>query len=144
METTNTPPKSFLIIGILSLLWNLIGVFAYLISAYMPVEVFEALPEIQKEFIINTPAWATAGFAIAVFGGVLGCIGLLVKKKWAITLFIISLLGILTNYTYSYFLSNGVEVAGGASGMVMPVLVTIIGVFLVYYSRKANANGWIS
>jgi len=144
METTNTPPKSFLIIGILSLLWNLIGVLFYLISAYMPDEVFQALPEIQQDFILSTPAWATAAFAIAVFGGTLGSIGLLIKKKWAVLLFVLSLLGILSNYIYSYAMSTGYEVAGGATGMIMPVLVTVIGIFLVYYSRKAKTNSSFS
>ncbi|NAS31824.1 hypothetical protein GTQ40_12625 [Flavobacteriaceae bacterium R38] len=143
METTNKPPKSFILIGILALLWNLIGVFFYLSSAYMPDEVFETFTQAQQDFMNNTPAWATAAFAIAVFAGTLGAIGLLLKKKWCITLFTLSLLAAIAQNVYGYILSNGYEV-NGPSGLIVPTLVILIGLFLISYSRKAKANGWVS
>ena len=143
METTNTPPKSFKIIAILAVLWNLIGVASYLMNAYMPDDVFEALPENQQEFMNNTPAWATAAFAIAVFAGFIASIGLLMKKKWCIPLFLLSFLAAIAQNINGFVLSNGMEVYG-PTGLILPILVIAICIYLIYYSRKANANGWLS
>ena len=144
METTNTRPKSFMVIAILALLWNIIGVLSYLGSVYMTEETFNELPQGQQDFLNNAPSWVTAAYAIAVFSGFIASIGLLMKKKWCVPLFIMSFLAILANDIYSYGMTNGYEAFGGAPGMVVPVLVFVFGLFLIFYSRKARAHGWIS
>lgn len=79
--TTTKPTKSFWLISILALIWNILGAIAYLIQAYMTDEMIVQLPEEQqKEFLYDHPAWYTALFGLAVFGGVLGCILLLFLK----------------------------------------------------------------
>ena len=90
-ETKSKSPKGFWIIGIVALLWNLMGVASYLQQAYMTDEALAALPAEQQALYENVPAWVTGAFALAVFGGLLGCILLLMKKKLAALLFIISL-----------------------------------------------------
>jgi hypothetical protein len=82
----------------------------------------------------NKPAWATAAFAFAVFAGLFGSIGLLMRKKWTTALFLISLIGILIHQVYIFFVS-GIMEGASASIMAMPILVTVIGVFLVLYSK---------
>jgi len=140
---TDKPKASFWIIGIIALIWNLMGVFAYIAQAYMTDEDLAALPENQRALYENVPAWVTAAFAISVFGGALGCILLLLKKKMATTVFVISFLAILAQMTYNFFMSKAVEVYG-PGGMVMPIMVIIIGYFLIYYSKRAANYGWIS
>lgn len=139
-ESQNKPPVSFWIIGILALIWNLIGVFAYLQYAYMTDEDVAALPVEQQPLYENIPAWVTGAFALAVFGGALGCILLLLKKKSASFIFLISFISILAQMTYNLFMSQTMEVYG-PQGAIVPVLTIIIGAFLVWYSRKMQAKG---
>lgn len=77
------PPISFWILSVLALIWNLFGVMAYLSSAFMTDEMKASMTEAELRLAENTPAWATAAFAIATWGGLLGCIALLFRKKWA-------------------------------------------------------------
>ena len=80
-QSTTKPPVWFWIISVVALLWNGMGVNAYLQQAYM-TEGFKAQYNAEQlEAIANTPAWVTAAFAIAVFAGFLGCVGLLLRKK---------------------------------------------------------------
>lgn len=95
------------------------------------------LPETEREMYENKPAWATAAFAVAVFAGLIGAIGLLMRKKWTTTLFVLSLIGILAHQVYIFFISGAMDVAS-ASLLVMPIMVTFIGVFLVWYSKKST------
>lgn len=136
MTTTQKPPKSFWIISIVALIWNLMGVSAYLMQAFMTDEAIKNLPETEQALHMDIPAWVTAAFAIAVFGGTLGCLGLLLRKKWARLVFLISLIGIIVQMIHNVFISNNMDVYGPGA-VIMPIMVLIIGVYLIMYSKSA-------
>lgn len=142
MNTNIKTPIWFWIISVIALLWNLMGVMAYLAQAYMTDELLKAMPEADQNFYNNIPAWVTAVFAIAVFSGTLGCIALLLKKKWAIILFIISLLTVLAQQFYNFFIQDFVELTG--QRVYMPICIVVFGVFLIWFSKYASNKGWIS
>lgn len=136
-------PTWFWIIAVLALIWNLLGVMAFFGQVMMTPETLAALPEDQRSIYESMPSWVNIAFALAVFGGTLGCIALLLKKSWAIPLFIISLVGIIAQMYHSFFISNSYEVFG-PGGLIMPVMVILIGIFLVWFSKKSTVNGWVS
>lgn len=141
--TSNKPTTAFWVIGIIALIWNIMGVMAYLGQAYMTDEMLAALPEAERALYENVPAWVTAAFAIAVFGGALACLLLLMRKKLAKLVFMISLIAVIVQMIYNFFMSKAAEVYG-PGGMIMPVMVIIISIFLVWYARKADEKGWLS
>lgn len=141
MSTTkNKPETSFWIIGIIALIWNLLGVMSYLQQAYMTADERSALPLEQQALYENTPAWVTAAFALAVFGGALGCILLLLRKKTATFVFVISFIGIVAQMVYNLLMSEAMEVYGPFA-IVMPIMVLIVGSFLIWYSKKMSVKG---
>ncbi|UWX53618.1 hypothetical protein NYZ99_10495 [Maribacter litopenaei] len=142
-ETKVKPPVWFWIVSILALLWNLAGAMAYIGQAYMSDEVLAAMSDAERNLYETQPAWVTAAFAIAVWGGTLACILLLIRKKWAKTLFIISLIGVLAQMTYNFFLSNTFEVYG-ASAMAMPIMIVVVSIALIWFSNKAIAKNWLT
>ena len=139
---TIKPTSAFWIISVLALLWNIMGVIAYLGQAYMTEEVLKMLPQGEQDYHNNVPAWVTGIFAIAVFAGAFGSIGLLMQKKWANILFIISLIAVITQFIYNFFIQTDVEITGVK--MIWPLVVLIIAILLVFLSRKATKEGWIS
>lgn len=135
----NKPPIWFWIVSVLALIWNGMGVMAYLARAFATEEMIAALPEEQQaEFLAEYPAWYTAAFALAVFCGVLGCIALLIRKKWAHPLFVISALGAIVQHIYLFM---NVEMDGSA--MAMPILVILVCLFLIWFAKKAISKSWI-
>ena len=142
METTNKPPVWFWIISILALLWNIMGVMAYISQAYMTKEALAALSEAEQNFYANIPAWVTAAFAIAVFAGAFGCLVLLLRKKWATHLLLLSLIAVLTQAVYNFFLQDFIALSG--ERIIMPIIVIIVAVFLVWFSKNSQSKGWIS
>ena len=133
------PPKRFWIVAGLGLIWNLMGVAAFVGQMTMDVS---ALPEAERAFYAGVPGWATTAFAIAVGAGVLGCIALLVRKRWALPLFIASLLGVLVQSGHSLLIGDGLDVFGPA-GLVLPVLTLSIAAALVALARHAIRRGWL-
>ncbi len=142
METTNKPPKWFWAISIIGLIWNIMGVAAYLGQAYMTDEALAALPEGDQNFYNNMPAWVTAVFAIAVFSGALGCIALLLRKKWASLVLLISLIAVIAQAIYNFFIQDFIELSG--ERIVMPIIIILTALFLVWFSRNAISKNWIS
>ncbi|MFN0729397.1 hypothetical protein [Polaribacter gochangensis] len=137
-ESTNKPNTAFWVIAIVALIWNLMGVMAYLTRAFITEEMIAALPpEAQAEFLIEYPAWYTAAFALAVFGGALGALFLLLKKKFATSFFLVSALGAITQYVYLFM---NVEM----KDLVMPIMIIVVCLFLVWYAKDAAKKGFIS
>ena len=140
--TQKKPPTWFWIISVIALLWNIMGVIAYLADAYMSVETLAELSQEQRMLYESRPAWVTGVFAIAVWGGLIGSIGLLVRKKWAYIMFIISLIAVLAQNVYQFFLSNTFDVLGSAA-MAFPILIIIISILLILFSNWAKKNEFI-
>jgi len=145
MNTTsrNKPSIGFWIASIVGLLWNLLGVNAYLQQAYK-VESYRAeFNEQQLAIMDNVPAWVTAAFAIAVFAGAFGCIALLLRKKISKLLLVLSLLGVIVQFSYELFMTNASDYYNSFA-WIMTIMIPIVSIFLIWVSKKAIAKGWIS
>ena len=129
---------SFWIIIVVTLIFNVIGVINYFVQ--MNADSLASFPELYRPIIEGRPAWATAAFAIAVFGGSLGSLLLLFRKSAAIYVLIASLLGVIVTMMHIF------GVAGLRSfeiwiGVLMQLVVTA---FLIWYSKLVERKGWIS
>jgi hypothetical protein len=122
--------------------WNLIGVMQYLAHVSTTPEQLAALPMAQRDLLMAMPAWVDGAFAVAVFAGTIGSILLLLKKAWALHLFLLSMLGVLVQNYYSFVMSDAIEVMGSAA-IVVPAVVFTIGVLLIWLSVSAKSKGWI-
>ena len=138
-ETVGGVHWSFWTIGAVALIWNVMGVINFFVQ--MNPDVVAAYRESERAIIEGRPAWATGAFAIAVFGGALGCVLLLLRKSAAYYLFIASLLAMIA--TMIHTLGVGIDFGlGEILGIIlMPLMVAA---FLIWYSKLAESKGWIS
>jgi hypothetical protein len=131
------PPIWFWIISVIALIWNIMGVNAYLQQAYN-TESYQAMYSAEQlEIAANMPAWVTAVFAVAVFSGALAAIGLLLRKGWAVKLWLLSLIAVIMQMGYT--LINGYE-----SDMIMTIMIIVFALVFVWFSRMSKTKGWIS
>lgn len=130
---------SFWAIGAVALIWNVMGTINFFVQ--MNPDMLAAYRESERAIIESRPAWATGAFAIAVFGGTLGCLLLLLRKSAAYYLFIVSLLGVTV--TMIHTLGVGIDFGlGEILGIILMPLV--VAAFLIWYSKLAESKGWIS
>lgn len=132
-----------MIIGIMALVWNIIGIITFTMNLLTSPEALEALPTEERALLESTPVWLHFIYGVAVFTGTLGSVFLLMKKSAAYQAFIVSLVTIIVQMSYWLFATKSMEVYG-PSGLIMPLLVTVIAIFLVWYSKQAATRGWIS
>ena len=145
MDTAAVAPRrwTFWVIAFIALLWNLIGVAIFVMQLKLTPEMIAAMPAPQRAVYAATPAWINLVFGVAVVSGVLGALCLLLRKRWAVPLFLISLLAIAVQLAGAYAVTP-VWAASGAAGLGLPVMLVVIALYLWWYSRDAAAKGWIS
>jgi len=136
-------PVWFWVIATAALLWNLIGVAAYVGDVTLSEDALSKLPEAQQSLRSDTPAWLTGIYAIAVFSGAVGSIVLLLRKSLATPIFVISLAAIVVQMGCVLFGTNAIG-ALGASAAIFPVIVMVIGASLVWFSAQAKNKGWLN
>ena len=130
---------SFWVIAAVALVWNVMGAINFF--AQMNPEMLAAYRESERAIIEGRPEWATGAFALAVFGGAFGCLFLLLRKSVAFYLFIASLLGMIVTMAHSLGAGTDFGIGEILGIILMPLLVAA---FLIWYSKKARSNGWIS
>lgn len=143
LNTSNKPNKRFWIIALVAIIWNGMGVMQYLAKAYSTDSFKAQYTKEQLSRISNEPTWVTLVFALAVFGGLLGSIALVFRKKIARVLFLISTLGVCAQMIYNLFIIKSVDIYGPAA-VLMTAMILIIALFLLIYSRRVTSKGWLS
>jgi hypothetical protein len=144
MTTTTGGKRSvgYWIVAVFALVWNLIGVAMWYLQINMTPEKLAMMPEAQRQVYEGTPSWLNVAFAVAVFAGVLGGVGLLMKKRWATTMFVLSLVALLIQMIGAFTVTPA-WAAYGPAGLVMPAVLVAIALFLLWYANKAKARGWL-
>lgn len=137
-----TRPRAYWWVAVLALVWNLIGLAMFYVQVSLDGDQLMKLPEAQRAVHLATPGWVNLAFAFAVIGGVLGGLCLLLRRRWAVPLFAISLLALLVQFIGGYLVTPA-WAAYGASGLAMPVLLLAIALLLWRYARSCRARGWL-
>jgi hypothetical protein len=138
----NTAPKWFLPVAGVALLWNLVGCAAYLSDVMLTPDDMAKMDAAQQALYASRPAWAVAATAIAVWGGAAGCVGLLLRRRWALPLLLASLAGVIVQNLGLFVLSDAASLMPAVAYMLQG-LVLLIAIGLVLLARRAIARGWI-
>jgi len=133
-------PWHLWVIGIIALLWNAMGAVDYFLSQTKNEAYMSMFTPEQLEFFYSFPSWSVALWAIAVWGGLLGCILLLLRKKLAVSVFLVSMICMVINTIYIYAFTNGMEVMGGPFELAFSAAIFIVAVFLYFYSKNMRAR----
>ncbi|WP_345332311.1 hypothetical protein [Ferrimonas pelagia] len=95
----------------------------------------------QLAFFYGFPAWVDACWAIAVWGGVLGAVLLLLRRGLAapvlLTSWVMMVLVTLRNYVFA----NGLEVVGDPVSLLFTAVIFVIAFVLYGYARWMRRRG---
>ena len=141
-ETVRGVHWSFWWVSVFALLWNAGGAINYLMQTNL--EFVSTLPETHRAIIEGRPTWATGGFAIGVFGGVIGCLLLLLRKSVAYYICIISLLGIIITMIHTINVASSKISFSAGETVVMILLPLIVAVLLILYTKLVMGKNWVN
>lgn len=134
-ELNGTPPISFYIVAGVFLFFNVTGLIFYYQQMTLTPQILQGLDAPTIAFMEATPVWATSGYAIAVNAGVVASIVLLLRKAWALPVYIVSFAGVLTQDFDAFVLRDAVGV-WGSSAYYVPSVVLVMCLVEIWYSRS--------
>jgi len=137
-----SPPVWFWAISVIALLWYLMDTSAFFMRVFMTEDVVASMPENQQQLYRNMPLWVNIVFGGEVFGGAFGSVGLLLRKQWALPLFSVSILGVLSQTFHIYFLSDAISIMG-TPAIVMPLVAILIGVGMIVLAKSSTSKRWL-
>lgn len=146
-ETIRTAaPVHLWIVGIVALLWNGFGAYDYFMTrtqgaAYIESMMHTADAEPIMAYINAFPVWASAGWGLGVWGGLLGSILLLTRKSLAAPVFALSLIGAIVGIGYQLANPSGIAELSMGINSVMPYVIIAIALGLFFYARAMKAKG---
>lgn len=133
-------PWHLWVVGAVSLLWNSGGAISYTTTKLGMLEG-SGMPAEQIEYLANIPAWASAFWALGVWGCLLGSAALLLRSRFATMLFGISLVGLMGLTVYQRLLSDLPASYQTIGHSLFAALIWVITIALFIYARRQQVNG---
>ncbi len=93
----NKPSIWYWVICVLGLLWSIGGGYDYLMVVTENAEYMGKIPAETLDYYNSFPNWLMWPWAIAIWGSVLGWLLMLLRKKLAVPVFLLALLGLIVN-----------------------------------------------
>jgi len=88
--------------------------------------------------------WQWSVFSIAVWSGLLGAVGLLLRKSWAYWLLLVSLIAAIIQYGYVFAATPILDRMPAGEALPLPVTIIVVGVLLVWFGGIAKKRGWLT
>jgi hypothetical protein len=138
-------PVWFRLLAVLGLAWNVVGVYMYFyLDAIDPSgDSLADLLLAHRGPAASLPTWVTVAFEVALYAGLGGTLMLVMLKRIARPLLILSLLAILVQCGWIVAMSNARAVEG-IMAFVLPGAVTLVALFLVWLAMIGDRRGWLS
>jgi len=119
------------------------GAFDYLMTQTQNASYMAKFTPEQLDYFYGFPVWATAAWAIAVWGGVLGVIVLLMRRVLAERILLVSLVALVVSMINTAT-TGGFAIMGGLGPTLFTALIFVVAVGLWLYARAMKARAVIS
>jgi hypothetical protein len=140
-EEETMRPGHLWLVGILGGLWSSIGVVSFMLTQMKVEAVMSQFPPQQRTYFESFPFWAVAFWALGVFGGVVGCLLLLLKNRLAVPVLVASAIGAIVSNLGGLFLLGGLEVLRETGGLGFTAVPIVAGAFLAWYAWAMRKKG---
>ncbi|HBZ43989.1 MAG TPA: hypothetical protein DEO85_08045 [Maritimibacter sp.] len=135
-------PWHIWVVGILSLLWNAGGAFDWVMAHFAGESYMGMMTEEQRAWYQDFPAWAEVFWALGVWGAVIGSLLILVKSRFAVGAFALSIIGLIGNSVHSVLsMGNALVDMMGPGAMLFNLAIIIVAIALWAYAKRMTARG---
>ena len=143
MMQTATTPRHVWVVGVLALLWNAMGAVDFTLTQLRSEAYLKAFTPEQLAYFTSLPSWVALVWGLGTWGGFLGAVTLLLRRRCSLKLFTVSLAGMVLTDLYCYVLSDGLKAMGGkvAATIGFSAVIFVVGVLLFVYARAMGRRG---
>ncbi|MFP5329680.1 MAG: hypothetical protein ACLGHC_06030 [Alphaproteobacteria bacterium] len=134
-------PAHLWIVGILSLLWNAFGCYDYLMTMTADPGWMSQFPQDAVAYWESLPGWTDAFWALGVWGGLAGAVLLLVRSRYSVWAYALSLIGAVVGLGYQMFMTDMPESMRAGTMAIMPWIIILVAVFQFWYAWSHDKKG---
>lgn len=138
-ETATTAPFWYWAAAIACLLFEAAGAFLFAGSLTLDPAT---LPLDQRAIFDATPQWMTIAWAVAIGAGLLGALGLLLRRRFAEPMLLISLLAVAVQFS-GLFLVRQLRELTPEDHLVVPVVILFLAYGFWQSAKLARRRGWL-
>lgn len=135
------PPIWFWLAALAALLFECLSCYFYLEEVRVTPEQIAAMPLDQAALLSARPTWYYTAFAVSVWIGLLGSIGLLLRKTWAVPLLLTSLIAVIIQYSAIVIVPDMRTITSDA--LLGPFIIIVVCYGIFQLGRLARRRGWL-
>ena len=141
-DITRTPWHVWLV-GVLSLLWNAFGGYDFIMTNTQGETYMRAAGMTQPmiDYFMAMPTWMYVPWTLGVWGALAGSVLLLLRMKWAVHAFALSVIGAVTSLIFGLINPMPGLPPEMAVMAYMPWIIAAIAVFLLWYAWTMGKRG---
>ncbi|WP_028116326.1 hypothetical protein [Ferrimonas senticii] len=139
--TEQKAPWHLYLVAVVGVIWNSGGAFDYLMTQTQNPDYMAQFTPAQLAFFYGLPTFVVACWAIAVWGGVLGCLLLLLRQRLAAPVLALSWLCMTFTAVRNYGFSDGMKVIGDPVSLAFSAAIFVIALALAIYAYRLSARG---
>lgn len=139
---TKPVPAWYWAVAVLALLFEAAGVYFYLAEVSLTPEQIATLPLDQAQMLNARPSWYYAAFGVAVWVGLAGAVGLLLRRGWAEKLLLVSLVAVVLQFSAILIVPEMRVVSSDA--LLGPLIIILIAYGLWQAAKLARRRGWLA
>lgn len=136
----NTVPAWYWIAAIAALLFE--GAGAYLFANSLMLDP-ATLPLDQRAIFDATPQWMTIAWGVAIGAGLIGALGLAVRKQFAEPALLVSLIAVAVQFS-GIFLVRQLRELTPEEHLVVPVVILLVAYGFWQTAKLSRRRGWLS
>ena len=136
-------PLWFRAVALLFTLWGAAGVAAFYAHVATGPDQLAAMPDYDRAYFLALPGWFVWIYGLATWGGLLGGIALLLRRRFATILFVVSLLAVVLQFGWVFAATDLIAAKGAATVVPFPLAILAVALLQVAVARHADARGWL-
>ncbi len=144
MAGTSKTPWHLWVVGAVALLWNGFGGYDFIMTTTQGEPYMRSMGMTQPmiDYFNAMPAWMYGPWILGVWGAVAGTILLLMRSRWAVTAFALSLLGAVVSLIYQKVIDPMPPLPEAMQAMgYMSYVIVVIAAFLLWYAWTMRKKG---
>jgi Na+-translocating ferredoxin:NAD+ oxidoreductase RnfD subunit len=136
-ETSASTPWHLWLIAILTLLWNAMGSYDFVMTQTRNTEYLEqVLSEEQQQFFFDFPIWAVLLWGVSVGGAALGSLLLLARRALAVRVYAVALVTYVLCMVFQYCIAGVLDVLTDTFSHIVSGVIFFIALGEFLYARS--------
>lgn len=135
-------PGWFWAVAILGLLFEAFACYAYLTDVTRTADELARLPVDQQSLRAATPWWIYAAYGLAVWVGLLGAVLLLMRRRHAEILLLVSLIAFIVQFG-GVLLVPALRDDTPPDAFTLPIVIAAVAYGLWHFARVSRKRDWL-